>query len=111
MKFLLDAQFAPRLAQLISDGNEDLEAVSVRDVGLLHANDGEIFDYACRHGYVVMSKDQDFVDLVTRRGAPPQVVWFTCGNLSTTATWARLRSTLPAAIEQLADGEPCVEMA
>jgi predicted nuclease of predicted toxin-antitoxin system len=34
------------------------------------------------HSIRPLTKDEDFVQLQERRGAPPQLVWLTCGNLS-----------------------------
>ena len=34
---------------------------------------------------IVLTKDSDFVQLLERRGPPPQVVWLTCGNTSNLA--------------------------
>jgi predicted nuclease of predicted toxin-antitoxin system len=43
----------------------DLEASAVRDLGLRDAKDREIFDAARKDGVVVMTKDRDFVELVS----------------------------------------------
>ena len=73
----VDAQLPPAIAAWITD-NHEVTAVAVRDIGLRDATDQEIFA-ACAvaqaETVIVMTKDRDFVDLVERSGAPPQVIW------------------------------------
>ena len=52
----------------------------LRDLNLVGATDPEIFQAASLAEAVLITKDSDFVDLVRRKGHPPQVVWITCGN-------------------------------
>jgi predicted nuclease of predicted toxin-antitoxin system len=59
---------------------------------------------------VVVTKDSDFVELVHRHGAPPQVVWVTCGN-TTNANLVRLfAATFDSALQLLLAGESIVEI-
>lgn len=76
----LDAQLSPRLARWIEETFE-VECVHVRDLGLRNAEDPEIFQKARDALSVVMTKDEDFVRLVERKGPPPQVIWITSGNM------------------------------
>jgi len=57
-----------------------------------------------------MTKDSDFAELVNRYGAPPQVIWLTCGNTSNARLKQILTKTLPQAIALLDAGEPLVEI-
>ena len=57
-----------------------------------------------------MTKDSDFVDLVDRLGAPPQIIWLTCGNTSNARLQEILIATLPETIRLLQAGEPLVEI-
>ncbi len=57
-----------------------------------------------------MTKDSDFVDLVDRLGAPPQIIWLTCGNTSNVRLQEILSSVLPKALELLSSGEKLVEI-
>ena len=88
----------------------DLDAVAVRDLGLRDAEDEEIFAAAKEAAVVVMTKDSDFVDLLQRLGAPPQVVWLRCGNTSNTRLKQLLSQALPAVLPMLDAGEPLVEI-
>ena len=87
-----------------------IEAEAVRSVGLLDAEDEEIFAAARSAGVVVMSKDADFARLVERHGPPPQIVWITCGNTSNRELRRTLKATLHEARELLEAGEPLVEV-
>ena len=73
MKFWVDAQLPPSLAEWLSV-QFDVEAVSMRDLGLRDSTDSEIFKAARQAKVVVISKDSDFVEMVSRYGAPPQLL-------------------------------------
>jgi predicted nuclease of predicted toxin-antitoxin system len=105
----IDAQLPPTLAEWIAE-TFGLTAVSLRELGLRDAKDIEIFEAAKQPNVVVMSKDSDFVDLVCRLGAPPQILWLTCGNVTNRNLRELLKVTLPKAIEQLQQGEIVVEI-
>ena len=106
----LDAHLAPSLAPWLRAAFEDVDATAIRDLGLLHAEDEEIFDAARRAEGVVMTKDGDFAGLVERLGPPPQVIWIRCGNTSK----ARMREILTTRLSEVLDliqrGEPLVEI-
>ncbi len=82
----------------------------MRDLGLREALDKDIFEAARKAVAVVMTKDSDFVDLVNARGAPPQVLWLTCGNTSNERLQEILGKTMPQAIRLLETGERVVEI-
>lgn len=52
----------------------------VRELGLDHAPDRTIWEYAKLHNMVIISKDQDFPAMANSRGTPPQVIWVRLGN-------------------------------
>jgi predicted nuclease of predicted toxin-antitoxin system len=89
----------------------ELEATAVRDLGLRNARDWEIFEAARAAQAVVMSKDADFAELVRRRGAPPQVLWVTCGNATNAGLERFLSQTLPTGLALIRRGEPLVRLA
>ena len=87
-----------------------VDAVAVRDLGLRQAEDPVIFERARAAGVVVLSKDSDFVDLVTRYGPPPQIIWLTCGNTTNAYLRTLLKIIWPRVAALLAAGEPLVEI-
>lgn len=110
MIFWLDAQLPPQLAPWLCE-RFGVEAVALRDIGLRDASDQRIFDAARAAGVVLVSKDIDFVDLVQRLGAPPQLLWVTCGNVTNARLKTVFEATFAAARDLLADGRPVVEIA
>lgn len=110
MKIWLNAHLSPVIATWIT-ATFGITAIAVRDLGLRESEDPDIFEAAKAAGAViVMTKDRDFVELVERYGAPPQVIWLTCGNTSNARLKEILTATLPNAIELLRSGESVVEI-
>ena len=111
MTVWLDAQLSPRLSRWTAE-TFGVDCVHVRDLGLRRAEDAEVFHRAreAGTGTVVMTKDEDFVDLVERLGIPPQVLWVRCGNMSNARFKSVLLRTLPDAIVLLENRELVVEI-
>lgn len=83
MKLLLDQNLSHRLiAGLQSDFPG---SAHVRDVGLATALDIEIWQFARDNGFTIVSKDDDFEQLVLAKGAPPKAIWLHVGNVATAA--------------------------
>ena len=82
-----------------------------KDLGLVETKDHpRIFEAARAANTTVLTKDRDFVDLVKRRGAPPQIIWITCGNTSTPEMKRVLEATFENASALLASEEIVVEV-
>ncbi|MBI3524785.1 MAG: DUF5615 family PIN-like protein [Betaproteobacteria bacterium] len=109
MKFWVDAQLPPLLAEWLSK-EYAIDAISLRDLGLRNAPDIEIFQAARQAQAVVISKDSDFVELVSRHGQPPQLLWVTCGNVTNQRLRAVFGKTFPDALALLASGQVIVEV-
>jgi predicted nuclease of predicted toxin-antitoxin system len=105
----IDAQLSPALARWFHEALE-VTAIAVRDLQLRDATDPVIFQAAREANAVVLTKDDDFVRLVERRGPPPQVVWLTCGNTSNAVVRHILERSWPAVSMMLARGEPVIEI-
>lgn len=110
MKLWIDAQLSPAIAAWINRTFNDLEAESVRALGLRDATDPEIFEEAKKADVIVMSKDDDFMQLIEQRGTPPKLIWVTCGNTSNARMREILSTALLKAIELLKSGENVVEI-
>lgn len=109
MTIWVDAHLSPAIATWITS-TIAMTALALRDVGLRDAEDLEIFEAAKAEGVIFMTKDGDFVDLVDRLGAPPQIIWLTCGNTSNARLREILSATLSEALELLRAGEVLVEI-
>ena len=110
MKLWIDAQLSPTLAKWITENFSTLEAIAVRDLGLRDAEDQVIFFSARNADATVMTKDSDFLELQKRLGAPPKIIWVTCGNTSKVRLIEILSVNLQKAVELLEGGEVLVEI-
>jgi predicted nuclease of predicted toxin-antitoxin system len=89
-RLLFDENLSPHLVGLLAEFFPD--SVHCDGVGLHGHPDGDVWDYARTHGFVLVSKDNDFRQLSFLRGAPPKVVWLRIGNAPTQAVIDLLRS-------------------
>jgi predicted nuclease of predicted toxin-antitoxin system len=67
MIYWIDAQLPPRLASWLSQ-TFNVQAYALRDLQLRDAEDEQLFQAARREGFVIISKDSDFVEMVLRLG-------------------------------------------
>lgn len=81
MRLLFDQNLSRHLVRRLAV--EFPDSAHVTDVALNTATDVEIWDYAAKHEFVVVSKDSDFRQLAFLNGPPPKVVWLRLGNAST----------------------------
>jgi predicted nuclease of predicted toxin-antitoxin system len=58
-------------------------ASQVKQLGLQNANDREIWDFAKKNNYAIVTFDSDFGALSTLYGHPPKVIWLRTGNINT----------------------------
>jgi predicted nuclease of predicted toxin-antitoxin system len=86
------------------------EAHALREIGLRDADDQTIFERARIANVILLSKDVDFVNMVSRLGAPPKLIWLTCGNVSNEALRALFLTRLHMALTVL-ESDDIVEIA
>jgi len=108
MKFLLDAHLPPVLARVMT--REGYEVVHVFDLDMNAATDPEIWEYAGQNGYVVISKDEDFVRWQGDGRDSPSFVWLRTGNCKNKELIDALLNNLPAVVEFLESGSSMVEI-
>jgi predicted nuclease of predicted toxin-antitoxin system len=89
VKLLFDQNLSFRLVEAVEDLFPD--SSQVRLLGLDQATDREIWSYAGKHGFVIVTKDSDFHEYCQLYGSPPKVIWIKFGNASTATVEARLR--------------------
>ena len=78
MHFLVDAQLPPSLVNwLTAKGHTALHVI---DLAQLSASDLQIWDHAIQTNAVVITKDEDFADRVSRTATGPIIVWLRVGN-------------------------------
>jgi len=81
MKLLFDQNISYRLIRKISKLYP--EAKQVRELGLENSTDLEIFEYAIRNHYTIVTFDSDFCDLNNLKGFPIKIIWLRTGNTTT----------------------------
>jgi predicted nuclease of predicted toxin-antitoxin system len=82
MKLLLDANISWRLAIKLSAFFEDCRHVD--NIGLpIPPADTTIWNYALVHDCIIVTNDDDFINLLNVKGFSPKVVLLKTGNQST----------------------------
>jgi predicted nuclease of predicted toxin-antitoxin system len=78
MKLLFDQNLSPSLVKRLADLFPESSHTDL--VGLARNDDRSIWQYCLQEGFVVVSKDNDFVFLASERGAPPKAICIRLGN-------------------------------
>jgi predicted nuclease of predicted toxin-antitoxin system len=81
MKFLFDQNISHRILKFLPDVYAN--STSVKKEGLINSSDRDIWDFAKKNGFAIVTQDADFNDLNALYGFPPKIVWIRTGNLST----------------------------
>ncbi len=84
MKLLFDQNLSFKLAAALGDCFP--HSSQARLLGLETASDFQIWNYAAREGFVIVSLDADFAEMSALYGPPPRVIWLRFGNRSTRST-------------------------
>jgi predicted nuclease of predicted toxin-antitoxin system len=90
MKLLFDENLSFRLGAALAEIYP--ASTHVREAGLLGADDQNVWDYAAKHGFLLVSKDTDFYERSLVFGAPPKIIWLRIGNCTVNDTIVLLRS-------------------
>ena len=73
MKLLLDANLSWRLTTILKQHFTD--CFHIDQVGLqVPVKDQDLWNYAKANELIIMTNDEDFIDLIILRGFPPKVV-------------------------------------
>ena len=81
IRLLLDANLSWRSITKLKIHFDD--CFHVDDIGLpIPAKDTEIWNYAQKHGMLIVSNDEDFLHLSMFKGFPPKVLLLRTGNQS-----------------------------
>jgi predicted nuclease of predicted toxin-antitoxin system len=108
MKLLFDENLSFKLCRQLNDLFPG--STQVRLLGLEHADDRAIWDYAKANEFVLVTLDADFGEMAALLGPPPKVIWLRCGNQPTAMIESLLRdhAGLIASLERDEDG--CLEI-
>jgi uncharacterized protein (DUF433 family)/predicted nuclease of predicted toxin-antitoxin system len=92
IKILLDANISWKLAEILKPIYGECDHVDF--IGLnVPAMDKDIWNYALNNGYIIITKDTDFVDLMELKGFPPKIVLLKTGNNGSQSLAELLKST------------------
>jgi predicted nuclease of predicted toxin-antitoxin system len=81
MRLLFDQNISFRLLKKISDLYPD--AKQVRELSFENATDLEIFEFAIKNNYTIVTFDSDFCDLNSLKDFPTRIIWLRTGNTTT----------------------------
>lgn len=108
MKFLVDHQLPPALAQYLCDRGFDCKHVI--DLGLASASDIDICRYAAANERIVISKDEDFLYLARNPEMRIQFLWVRLGNCRKQVLLAAFERLWPMIEGCLKAGDQIVEI-
>ena len=108
MRFLVDTQLPAAVTRFLEA--EGHHAEHVLDLGLAQSKDDILWEYAERHQAVIVTKDEDFADWITRGRPGPSVVWLRIGNCTNATLIVWLTSLWPQISSRLNQGERLVEV-
>lgn len=108
MKLLFDQNISFRLINKILDLFPDSK--QVRELGLENSTDLEIFEFAKRNDFSIVTFDSDFCDLNTIKGYPPKIIWIRTGNTTTKNLEKILRKNFDLIKVFLSENYGCLEI-
>jgi predicted nuclease of predicted toxin-antitoxin system len=100
VRLLLDENLSERLLQPLADLFPG--STHVCNLSATGASDIAVWELARDGGFVLATRDEDFVGMSVLRGAPPKVVWLNVGNARNAAIATLLRARV-ADIEQFVE--------
>ena len=94
MKLLLDANISWKLVNILKPIFGECAHVDL--IGLnIPADDISIWNYALSNGYIIITKDNDFLNLLELKGFPPKIVLLRTGNNSSYELFELLKNNKP----------------
>lgn len=108
MRFLVDAQLPPALADWI--GKRGHSASPARALGFRDSDDGSIFNLALEQDWILVTKDEDFVERCLGVVGPPQVVWLRIGNCTNPRLFTILEPLWGEIVKKLENGDSLIEV-
>ncbi|MGH6916735.1 MAG: DUF5615 family PIN-like protein [Geminicoccaceae bacterium] len=102
MRFLVDANLSPRVAEWLRGKGHD--AAHVFDLGLHQAGDRRIFEEAVRRGQILLTSDLDFGEILARSSGRVSIMILRLRSNATSSVTARLERALPEAASALEHG-------
>ena len=108
MRFLVDAQLPRALAGLLVERGHVAEHVN--DIGPADASDRELWHYALEHDAVIVTKDEDFSNMVAVETQCPTIVWVRVGNTRRAALLAWFEPLIDQIVSLVNAGDRIIEL-
>ncbi len=109
MKLLLDENLSRRIIPFIEAAFPGSSQIAL--LGMERCSDREVWEFAGKNNFVIVTKDVDFYEMSTLYGHPPQVIWLRSGNVKRsdiTQTLLNNRELIEKSL--LEKGVSCVEI-
>ena len=103
MRLLFDENLSPLLPGRLAA--QFPGSAHVAELGLTGAEDAIIWSRAAERGFILTTKDDDFIELSVLRGAPPKLILIGLGNCRTSAIAELLIQEGPRIARFVADRE------
>lgn len=81
MKLLFDQNISYRIEKILSDYFNECRHVS--SLNLMNEADINIWEFALKENFTIVTFDADFYDFSLFKGCPPKIIWIKTGNLTT----------------------------
>lgn len=108
MKFLIDHQLPPALAEFLRGLGHDSR--HVRELGLKSDDDLAIWKFAAANDLILISKDQDFFDLASRPNEGGKLIWVRLGNCRNQPLLQAFEKFLPQILQSLDQDSRIIEI-
>ncbi len=103
LKLLFDENISYKLCQRLADIFPDSK--HIKAFQLEKRDDIQIWAFAKREDFIVVTQDSDFNDISTLRGFPPYVIWLRTGNAKVMEIEKVLRQHYQNIVEIVATGK------
>jgi predicted nuclease of predicted toxin-antitoxin system len=108
VRFLVDAQLPPALALLLDEHGHVAEHVI--DIGPGDIPDRELWRYALEHQAVIVTKDEDFANMLATGVDAPAVVWIRVGNTRRASLLAWFEPLIDQIVTMVEVGDRLIEL-
>lgn len=108
MRLLFDQKISYRIISKIKNNFPD--AAQVNQLGIKNYFDTEIWKFAKKNDYTIITFDSDFFDYANIKGHPPKIIWLRLGN-SKTDFLAEIINTRHGVISDFIQSESFSEIA
>lgn len=108
MRFLVDAQLPPALARVLTEHGHEAEHVT--DIGPGDASDRDLWDYALENDAVLVTKDEDFRNMILLDVRSPAVVWVRVGNTRRQALIGWFEPLIERIVGMIGSGDRLIEL-